>query len=118
MYANTPPTPHLNLFKRRLHEKNKQSQTKSTLPITYNTHHPLPSTGESPPGYQMMNVCKAGDRFGHHALWLWSFRASGNENEYNWALDCSQSPFIRTNMWAAKAWENRRTAEEATEHNA
>lgn len=69
MYANTPPTPHLNLFKRRLHEKNKkQSQTKSTLPITYNTHHPLPSTGESPPGYQMMNVCKAGDRFGHHAL--------------------------------------------------
>lgn len=68
MYANTPPPPTSTSLNEDYTKKQKQSQTKSTLPITYNTHHPLPSTGESPPGYQMMNVCKAGDRFGHHAL--------------------------------------------------
>lgn len=32
-----------------------------------------------PPGVSD-DECEAGDRFGHHALWLGSFRASGNEN--------------------------------------
>lgn len=31
------------------------------------TIHQLPSSGGFPPGYQMMNLCEAGDRFGHHA---------------------------------------------------
>lgn len=80
--------------KQTLMRATPQKMLAPTVHLVYNTLHPLPSTGGFSPGYQMMNVCEAGDRFGHHALWLWSFRASGNEKEYNWALDCSRSPFI------------------------
>lgn len=57
--------------KKRKSQKHARYPPKMLAPTPPNaTHvlHPLPSTGGSPPGFQMMNVCEAGDRSGHHAL--------------------------------------------------
>lgn len=61
---------------------------------TLNTHCALHSVRRRvSSGHQVINGCEAGDGFDHRALGLWSVVASGNENEYNWALDCSK-PYL------------------------